>query len=238
MPNEAPCPQQAFWTYLDLAWLIGILFCAFLLMTGITAGAIYFRPALQTSGPFLLSMQFLLYGILYLGFYFVFRVRHGRPVMESLGWCRSRFGVWAALGTGVLLSIAVEVLALLLKTPEKSPIDQFTNTPLSLFLVSLTAVGFAPFFEELFFRGFLQPLFTRDLGPIAGIIITGCLFGGMHLPEYGALWQYGVAISLVGIALGYIRQRARSVIPGTLVHACFNSIAVIALIISKIQKHP
>ena len=230
--------QQTFWSWVDFAWLIGILFLAFVGMTGITGMALYFHPDLSSSGPFLLSMQFILYGVLYFGFYFVFRVRHHRPVMDSLGWRPSTFGVWTSLGIGVLMAVAVEALTLLLKTPEKSPIEMFTNTTLSLILVSITAVGFAPFFEELLFRGFLQPLLTRDLGAIAGIVLTGCLFGALHLLEYGNVWQYGLAISLVGITLGYVRHRSGSVIPGTLVHACFNSIAVVGLIVSKYQKHP
>jgi membrane protease YdiL (CAAX protease family) len=242
LPEEVEQPEsprdEAFWSYFDLAWLIGIAVAGFVAMSGLAGLFIYFYPVLQKSGPFLLGLQFLLYLVLYFGFVFVFKIRHGRPVMQSLGWRRSSFGVGAALGSGVLLAIVVQVIGLLLKTPEKSPIEQFTNTPLSMILVSLTAVGLAPLFEELLFRGFLQPLLTRDLGPVFGILITGCLFGALHLFEYGNLWQYGLAIALVGVTLGYIRLRSGSVIPGTLVHACFNSISVIALIVSKFQKHP
>lgn len=236
MDEQIP-PERAFWSYLDLVWLIGFVVAGLVMMTGIAAGVIYFRPELQQSGAFLMTAQFIIYAVVYAGFVFVFRIRHHRPVMESLGWRPSNMGVWTALGAGVLLAIAVQAFTILLKTPEKSPVEQFVNTPLSLTLVSITAVGLAPFFEETFFRGFIQPLLVRDLGAIAGIVITGCLFGGMHLFEYGNLWQYGVAISLVGIVLGYIRHRSGSIIPGIIVHACFNSLAVIGLIFTKLHKH-
>lgn len=238
--NQSPEADQdrAFWSYVDLAWLIGIMTAFFLVLMILTAALVSFHPALKESGPFVLGMQLVIYAALYLAFVYIFQVRHKQPVMRSLGWRPSHFGVGASLGAGALLAIVVELLASLLKTPEKSPIEQFTNTPLSLFLVSVIAVGFAPLFEELFFRGFIQPLLTRDLGAIAGIIISGTLFGALHLFEYGNAWQYGLAISLVGIVLGAIRYRAKSVVPGTLVHACFNSIAVIALIASKFHKLP
>jgi uncharacterized protein len=235
--NPGP-PQRAFWSYVDLAWLIGIAFAGVLAVNGVALLFLTVYPGLSKNGPFLLSTQFPVYAAVYLGFIFVFRMRYGRPVMESLGWRRSTFGIGAALGAGVLLAVVVQALAMVLKTPEKSPIEQFTNTPFSIVLVSVMAVGFAPFFEELFFRGFLQPLLTRDLGVSVGIVVTGCLFGGLHLFEYGNLWQYGLAIAVVGVVLGYIRQRSGSVIPSTVVHACFNSISVIALIASKFQKHP
>jgi uncharacterized protein len=98
-------------------------------------------------------------------------------------------------------------------------------------------VMIAPLFEELWFRGFLQPLLCRSLGTVLGIVITGALFGSMHLFEYSNAWQYGVAIALVGIALGYVRLRSGSIIPSIVMHACFNSMSVISLVATKYAKH-
>ncbi len=92
-------------------------------------------------------------------------------------------------------------------------------------------------FEELWFRGFLQPLLSRSLGIWPGIVITGILFGAMHIFEYSNAWQYGFAIALVGIALGYVRARSGSIIPSTVMHACFNFMSVIALVATKFAKH-
>jgi membrane protease YdiL (CAAX protease family) len=63
------------------------------------------------------------------------------------------------------------------------------------------------------------------------------LFGFLHLSEYAMVWQYGLAITLVGVALGYVRARSGSLIPSTVMHGCFNSVSVIALVLSKYVKH-
>jgi membrane protease YdiL (CAAX protease family) len=91
------------------------------------------------------------------------------------------------------------------------------------------ALTFAPFFEELLFRGFLQPLFSRSLGVAGGIALTALLFGALHGPEYNFHWQYVAAISLVGAALGAVRYRTGSIITSSVMHACYNLVAVIAL---------
>jgi membrane protease YdiL (CAAX protease family) len=103
-------------------------------------------------------------------------------------------------------------------------------------LFGVMAVTLAPFFEELVFRGFLQPLLTRSLGSIAGVVITGAVFGSLHAPEYSFAWQYAVAVSLVGMVLGWVRVRSQSIIPCTVMHGAYNSVFVVALVVSKF--HP
>jgi membrane protease YdiL (CAAX protease family) len=157
--------------------------------------------------------------------------------MESLGWRRTNFRPGVAAIIGGALAFVISGIATLLGTPKvESPIEQFTNSPLSLAAIAIMAVTVAPLFEELLFRGFLQPLFSRTFGITIGIVLTAVLFGALHLPEYSSVWQYGLAVSIVGVVLGYIRERTQSVIPGTIMHACYNSIFVIALVASKFAK--
>jgi uncharacterized protein len=102
-----------------------------------------------------------------------------------------------------------------------------------LIFFGLIAIVFAPVFEELFFRGFVQPLLSRTLGTLAGIVITALLFGALHGFEYSWVWQYTVFISLVGIVLGFVRARTGSTIPSTVMHGFFNAVSVVALAFGK-----
>ena len=43
---------------------------------------------------------------------------------------------------------------------------------------------------------------------------------------------------LAGIVFGWVRARMNSIIPSTVMHACYNTVFVIALIFSKHVKHP
>ncbi|MBV9404750.1 MAG: CPBP family intramembrane metalloprotease, partial [Acidobacteriaceae bacterium] len=86
---------------------------------------------------------------------------------------------------------------------------------------------------ELLFRGFIQPLFSRTFGVALGIVLTAALFGCLHGPEYSWAWQYVVAITTVGIVLGWIRAWANSIIPTAVMHGCYNAIFVVALAITK-----
>jgi membrane protease YdiL (CAAX protease family) len=111
------------------------------------------------------------------------------------------------------------------------------TTPLSVALLAITAVALAPLFEEMVFRGFLQPLLSRTFGVVLGVFSTALLFGCLHGKEYQWAWQYIVAITIVGIALGTLRAKTNSIIPGIVMHGCFNSVSVVGLLAAKYITH-
>ncbi len=79
----------------------------------------------------------------------------------------------------------------------------------------------APVVEELLFRGIGFHLLRR-FGDTAAILTTGLAFGLYH-----GLVNALPILTLFGIALAWLRARTRSVYPGMLVHAAFNSVALI-----------
>ncbi len=91
--------------------------------------------------------------------------------------------------------------------------------------------------QEVIFRGFIQPLLSRDLGVAAGILVTAAVFGLLHGPEYSGTWQYVVLIAFAGACFGWVRFRGRSVIPAALMHAGFNAVFFFAAVAqTSIQK--
>jgi membrane protease YdiL (CAAX protease family) len=78
----------------------------------------------------------------------------------------------------------------------------------------------APAVEELTFRGVGQSLLSF-LGRWPSIVLVGVAFGLWH-----GLVEGLVVLVPFGIALAYLRDRRRSVVPGMIVHALFNAIAL------------
>jgi membrane protease YdiL (CAAX protease family) len=78
----------------------------------------------------------------------------------------------------------------------------------------------APFVEELTFRGAGQSL-LRFLGRWPSIVLVGFAFGLAH-----GLIEALLVLVPFGMALGWLRDRTNSVLPGMLVHALFNAAAL------------
>ena len=235
-----PQPErEPFWGYADLLLIVGLCFVSLLIAYVAIGGWVHFHPSLKNDMlQFALPLQFLAYALIYLSFFLVFKLKYDRPVLSSLGFRRTSHSLLAAGAGGVLLAFGIGIVANFIHTPKvDTPFDQLVKTPLSFALLALTAVVAAPLFEEMMFRGFLQPLVSRTLGPMLGILLTALLFGGLHASEYEFAWQYVAAISIVGIALGVLRFKTNSTLPGTVMHGCFNAVSVVGLFATKYLPH-
>jgi membrane protease YdiL (CAAX protease family) len=227
--------RYPFWGWIDFLVVMGLL-VAMLVLILLAAGlATFLIPALKTDPvPLLFPTQLAFYVAIYLAFLLAFKLRHNKPVFSSLGWLRTVTNqtlLLIGIG-GAVLSIGVSALASLLKTPEvrMDILDQLDKQPVILALFGIMAVTVAPLFEELLFRGFLQPLFSRTLGVVGGILLTSVLFGSLHAVQYKFVWQYVAAISFVGAVLGVVRYRTKSIITSTVMHACYNSVFVAGML--------
>ena len=78
----------------------------------------------------------------------------------------------------------------------------------------------APVVEELTFRGVGQSL-LGFLGRTPSILLVGLAFGLAH-----GLVEALLVLVPFGIALAWLRDRTRSVLPGMLVHGLFNGVAL------------
>jgi membrane protease YdiL (CAAX protease family) len=231
--------REPFWGYLDLLLMIGLLFTSLVLIALMANGWAHFHPqAKDDLTELALPLQLVAYVFVYLCFFLIFKLRYNRTVFKSLGWRKTSFSLLTAGFGGVLLAVALSVFAALIHTPKvDTAFDELVKTPFSTALLAFTAVILAPLFEEMFFRGFLQPLFSRTFGVALGILATALLFGGLHASEYKFAWQYVAAITLVGVALGAVRAKTNSIIPGTVMHGCFNAVSVVALVVAKYLAH-
>ena len=80
-------------------------------------------------------------------------------------------------------------------------------------------------FEELSFRGVLQPLLIRATGSAFwGIAIASLVFSAIHFQFYGFLPRV-----LLGALFGWLAHRTGSLIPGMVAHFVNNALAAVTL---------
>lgn len=131
----------------------------------------------------------------------------------------------AGMVTGIMVAIGSGLIHM---KDVPNPLTDLMKGRTALILMAIFGVTVAPVAEELAFRGFLQPLLVRSLGPIPGIILTAIPFGLLHFQEYGNSWTHVLLICLAGAAFGAMRQLTGSTKAAALMHASYNGLFFIA----------
>ena len=239
-PFEAPphLPERdPFWGYSDLLIFIGLAIPSLLLGYGIVKGffwIFHLHPALKAWE--LLPEQFAGYGFLFGALCALFRTQYDRPFWRSLGWFRPAIPVSQIVLAGVVAVVAVGLIGALIHIPTvDNPMLELLKDRTSLILIAIFGTTIGPLCEELAFRGFLQPLFVRTLGPVPGILAAALPFGLLHFQEYGNSWKHVLLISLAGAAFGWMRHATGSTKASTLMHAAYNGFQFVLLFAAKAQ---
>lgn len=169
-----------------------------------------------------LVIEVLLVALVYRGI----RAYRGGSFATAAGLKFPFKGLWYCILGGPILAMGVSLVASLLRTPQiPSALDQLQNASVPIPVIAIFAVILGPLFEELMFRGFLQPF--------AGIVITSTLFSLLHGAQNQWLWQYLVLMFLVSLVFGLARHRAGSTVASLLLHMGFNLTALLATINSR-----
>jgi len=226
--SPPPPPREPFWGYLDVLMFTGMLlpcfFIAFVLVPWVARLDAKARP--WQIVPEQLAFYALLLGVLAV----MFRLEYGRPLWRSLGWVPMRVPPAWPLVAGVLTAIAVSLIGVIIRVPQtENPMTKLLGSPGAVIPIAVFGVTVAPMVEELLFRGFLQPLFARSMGPALGILAANIPFGVLHFAEYGNSWRHVVVITIAGMAFGCMRQWTGSTRASTLMHAAYNGLFFYAL---------
>lgn len=104
--------------------------------------------------------------------------------------------------------------------------DDMTSALILLFQL----VVIAPLFEEFWFRGVVMES-LRPYGNGFAIFVSALLFGITH-----ANFQQFFYATVIGICLGYIAISTQSIITTTVMHAMFNSISGILLLLMAVPS--
>lgn len=142
--------------------------------------------------------------------------------------------------------------------PKNAPIEDVFKEPGAAWLLFVFGVTFAPFFEEMFFRGFLLPSLSTACDWVAGVfnprpvrplaldghprwsltamiiasVLTSIPFAGMHAAQTG--YSLGPFLLLVGVSLVLcgVRLWTRSLAASTLVHASYNFMLFASMLVA------
>jgi len=92
-----------------------------------------------------------------------------------------------------------------------------------LWLFSFFAVALP---EEIFFRGWIQNLLERRIGPRWALFVTSALFGLSHFNKRGGVfnWQYVILAALAGVFYGRAWRQNRRVGASAICHATVDTI--------------
>jgi uncharacterized protein len=184
--------------------------------------------------------------VLYAGSVWLLVVREGALSWGAMGWpslpgrapralADLTYGIGLAVPT-VLVTLVVGLLlsgALRVTEPSLLPIPA---TPTDWIVDILAAVVLAPLGEELFFRGFAQTAWTRDIGWRSALLRTALFFAVIHaLNVTGADFSEGARVALVvalvripvALALGWAFARTGSIAASLGLHAAFNGVTLL-----------
>ncbi|TMD09299.1 MAG: CPBP family intramembrane metalloprotease [Chloroflexi bacterium] len=137
--------------------------------------------------------------------------RHPHPTLPTrgreIGQQRSETPFWlgAAAGVGVGLVLLLPVMG-----------AAASGRPLSGFWGWGAAIVVIATLEEVVLRGRLQPAWTAEAGPVAGLVLSAAVFALIHLPRYG-LGAMPLDFA-VGLALGGLRAVTGRVAPCAIAH--------------------
>lgn len=102
-----------------------------------------------------------------------------------------------------------------------------------LYVSAPIAIIIAPLTEELMFRGFMKKFIKND---IVFLILSSLIFGGLHVTVASSIPQllFIIPYSILGFAFSLNYVKTRNIASNIFLHASWNAIAIIALIISNI----
>jgi membrane protease YdiL (CAAX protease family) len=220
------------------------------------------QQMIESKPQFLVGTNVLWYALLFLFLYMTLAVLRGLPFWRSLGWKRlsadpvtGKGNPWMYFFSGCGLAIFVAIASSRVKDVDHLPIQELFKSRSGAMLLLAMAVLVAPMVEETVFRGYLYPLFASKFsglaqkagadpiravryGTLAGILITGILFGLMHGAQLGWTWGLVSLLTLVGVILTFARAWTGTVLASFLLHLGYNSmIAFTSVIATKGFTH-
>jgi membrane protease YdiL (CAAX protease family) len=165
----------------------------------------------------------------FIGAALLFANLSGRPRPEQFGLRPTPF--WPAVGWIAVAFAAFYVFTLVwvailgvspddTKLPDELGVKDSTYALLAVaFLVAVVA----PMAEEFFFRGFFFGAMRNWRGPWPAAVITGLVFGGIHVGSAEAAFL--LPLAFFGFSLCLLRERTGSLYPGIALHCMNNSLA-------------
>lgn len=122
-----------------------------------------------------------------------------------------------------ILSSVEESLRHLESEAQRTTAEFLEHDSVVRLVVNIMVIALLPaFFEEIFFRGTLQPALNRSLSHHAAVWVTAFLFSAIHFQFFGFVPRL-----IMGAALGYMAYYSHSLWPAIIAHFANNAAVVI-----------
>lgn len=200
---------------LDILWYV-VVFFLLQIVFGAILGAFKLSLGMTTIITTVLSSGLTI---------FLFLKLRWTPVspswMQTRPWIVLTWSVLLALGTIIPSERLVEVLQMEMPEQMMKMFEEVMKKPIGYVVIGILA----PFAEEVVFRG---AILRKLLGMMdekrhwVAIAISALVFGLVHLNV-----PQGIHAFLIGLLLGWMYYRTRSILPGILFHWVNNSVAFI-----------
>lgn len=217
-----------FAVYFLITFLITVIFTALDIANNPGISPSQLTQHLANNG-LLISLVVILSAIAGIIFIIIFiKLRRGFTVTQYLALKRISWRtILVLLGLIVVLFMVSAGIDTFFQKPQDT---EFTSqaylTSVYPVLLWLAVVVFAPIFEECFFRGFLfVGLRQSRIGAVGAVLITSISWAGLHT-QYSI---YGIlTIFVLGIVLGIVRLKTKSLWSTIFIHAVWNFAALLA----------
>jgi hypothetical protein len=257
VPQPKPVVESRIPHFGHLLILLALAFLGFVGAILLMRGALYYHlfgvSTIQQAGGdihytigFMASLYLISFGASAL----VFPLIWHKGFFAGLQWnaASAMRHIRLLLGAAFVCFLLALVDEIVLPGPTNAPIDKLFDSRTAAWLLFAFGVTFAPFFEEIAFRGFLLPTLCTafdwygeklsgdhapPLGPgdyphwslpamVLASITTSIPFALMHAEQ--TAWSLGPFLLLVAVSLVlcWARLAARSLAASVLVHACYN----------------
>ncbi len=224
-------PVWTGWDVLLIAGLTLVTIPILSIFVALGARLIWPHANLTAIAPeIVITAQFLAYIVVVLFIVMMVEGKYNVRFWQAIHWNWPHWG-WKMFGLGVALLLTINLVARFLPMPKTTPFDQFFASPRDAYLISIFAVTFGPFMEELFFRGLLYPVLARRTGVFWGVVLTAIPFAMMHMFQYGYAWGVVLLIFLMGVVVTVVRATTGSVASSFLVHVGYNATEMFLMMI-------
>jgi hypothetical protein len=207
---------------------IGVGAVAVIVASGIVAIPFALAGADLDSGGFIIVGTIVQDLMMIAAAYFV-TADLGKPTARTFGlrpFKSSAFGwIFAAL---VAYLVLTSIYTVLVDPPSEQLPNGLEDADQNLLLALATGmllIVVAPLAEEVFFRGFLYQAFRNSFGVLPGALLSGLIFGGIHL-EFFKLVQ----LAILGVILALLFEKTKSLWSPIILHAVNNTLAYVYLL--------
>lgn len=218
---ELPKKPRKFPTWMDLFATTGVFLFSVLLGSLLSAVLMRLR-GVETLTPDITFIYYLVQMMPPIAFVMWLRHRAGRDVAIHLGFRHLNLPMilW---GVVLILAAGVVIEPLLMLFPAEAYEGVQQTIGLGGWAIMSTIVA-APILEEILFRGLIFESCAERFGKGVGLFVSALLFGLVHIVPVQIINAF-----VVGLILGYVYLKTRSLVSVMVIHAINNGIAYVTM---------